>query len=100
MPLQALSEAIDYLSPEAKLCWPAGSSWVKLPKAQTSALRSTEMVCSFSQTCAMGLDVVQENPPHLKSGQRPRKSLRHTDPSVMRKVIAVPSGEGEVWAMF
>src|ERR1700689_5156968 len=47
----------------------------------------------------MGSELVQENPSHFRSGQRPRRSLRHTEPSVMRNVIAVPSGEGEVLAI-
>lgn len=72
---------------------------MNLPRAQTSPLRKTLNVCSFSQTDDMGLRVDQTQPFHLRSGQRPRRSLRHTEPSVIRNVIAVPSGEGEVLAM-
>jgi hypothetical protein len=70
-----------------------------LPKTQTSGTCLALMDCSFSQIRSMGLDVVQENPAHLKSGQRPLSWFCQIVPSVMRKKTAVPSGEAEVSAI-
>src|SRR6185437_9483688 len=50
--------------------------------AQISPDRITRMISSLSQTVASGLRTVQAKPLNFKSGQRPLRSLRHTEPSL------------------
>lgn len=72
---------------------------MNLPSPHTSPVCINLNVCSFSQIRSMGSEVAHEKPSHRMSGQRPLRSLRQTEPSVMRKTIVVPSGDGDVLAI-